>query len=137
MAKTSGVGWEHCTVDNAAGADKEIMRDITNVDWSTPMNTQVITGLDQLAEERLGLLMDFSGTLNSVFNPTAVTGSHAVLATGDMRVARTLLLVVAACSMTNEVLLTDCKYTRTTAGEFTGQHPFVLASGTVPTWTGP
>jgi len=134
MAKESGLGWTACTVDNAAGAAKDIKRDVTNLDWSTPMNTAVVTGLDQLAEERLGLLMDFSGTLNTAFNPAADRG-HAVLATGDLRVTRTLLLTVSAQILSNEVLFTDCKYTRSANGEFTGQHPFVLQSGIVPTWT--
>jgi hypothetical protein len=134
MAKESGLGWTACTVDNAAGVAKDIKRDVTNLDWSTPMNTAVVTGLDQLAEERLGLLMDFNGTLNTAFNPAA-DRQHAVLSTGDLRVARTLLLTVSAQILTNEVLFTDSKYTRSANGEFTGQHPFVLQSGIVPTWT--
>ena len=134
MAKTSGLGWTTCTMDNAATAAKDIKRDVTNLDFATPMNTAVVTGLDQLAEERIGLLMDFSGSLNTAFNPAA-DRAHLVLATGDMRVPRTLLLEISGQSLTNEVLLTDCKYTRSANGEFTGQHPFVLSSGIVPTWT--
>lgn len=134
MAKETGLGWTTCSADNASGSLKDIKNDVTNLEWSTPLNVQETTGLDKSAMERLGLLMDFSGTLNSVFNP-ATDRIFPVLIAGDMRVARTLTLVISAQTLTNEVLFTDAAMTRAASGEFTGSHPFVLQNGTTPTWS--
>lgn len=133
MAKVSGLGWTTCSVDDAASALQDIKNDLTNIEFATPYNVQEITGLDKSAMERLLLLADFSGTLNSVFNPSA-NKIHAVMS-GDLRVIRTLSIVVSAKTLPNEVLFTDYHLTRAASGEFTGSHPFVLADGTTPTWS--
>lgn len=133
MAKESGLGWTTLSVDDAAGSLQDIKNDITNFDFATPYASQVITGVDKSAEERLALLADFTGTLNAVFNPAA-NRVHAVMA-GNLRVVRTLTLVISSKTLTNEVLLTDYKLTRAAGGEFTAQIPFLLADGTVPTWS--
>jgi hypothetical protein len=134
MAKSTGLGWTTASVDNAASVLKDIKNDITNLDIATPYNQQEVTGIDKYAVERLQLLADVSGTLNCVFNPSA-DRSHAVLGEGDMRVARTLSLTVGGKSLSNEVLFTDYALTRAAGGELTTSSPFVLADGTVPTWT--
>ena len=133
MAKVTGLGWTTLSTDDAAAALQDIKNDITNFDFSTPYNTQEVTGVDKSAMERLALLADFSGTLNSVFNPSA-NRIHAVMS-GDLRVVRTLTLVASGKTLNNEVLYTDYALTRAAGGEFTAQHPFVLADGTTPTWT--
>lgn len=132
MAKVSGLGWTTCSVDDAAGSLKDLRNDFTNIEFATPYNVQEITGLDKSAMERLLLLADFNGTLNSVFNPSA-NQVHAVMS-GDLRVIRTLSIVVSTKSLPNEVLFTDYHLTRAASGEFTAAHPFVLADGTTPTW---
>jgi hypothetical protein len=133
MAKESGLGWTTLSVDDDGASLRDIKNDVTNFDFATPYNPQVITGVDKSAEERLALLADFSGTLNGVFNPSA-NRAHAVFS-GDLRVVRTLSLVISAQNLSNEVLFTDYALTRAAGGEFTYATPFLLADGTVPNWT--
>ena len=133
MAKETGLGITTLSMDDAAGAAKDIRNDVTNFEIATPYNTQEVTGVDKSAMERLLLLADFSATLNFVFNPSA-NQIHAVLS-GDLRVVRTLTLTVSGQSLANEVYATDYALTRAAGGELTGQAPLVLANGTVPDWT--
>lgn len=135
MAKESGVGWTTCSVDNAAGAAKDIRNDCTNLQFATPRTVQDITGLDKSAIERLLLLADFSVTLNGVFNDAA-DKSHDVFKTvPSTSVARTTTLVVSGQTLANECLFTDYPLTRAAGGELTWAVPGVLADGTVPTWS--
>ena len=133
MAKVSGAGQTTLSCDNAAGSLKDIKNDVTNWDIATPYNSQVITGVDKNAEERLNTIADASGQLNTVFNPTADRG-HAVLS-GDLRVVRTLTHVIAGATFTCEALLSDYKVQRSTSAELTAQSPWSLADGTLPAWT--
>lgn len=132
MAKQSGLGWTTCNVDDDTGTPRDIKNDITNQDMSITYNPQEITGLDKFAMERLLLLADLSGTMNSVFNPSA-NRVHAVFA-GDLRVTRTVTNVIAAQTLAAEVLFTAYNLTRAASGEFTAEHPYVLADGTTPDW---
>lgn len=132
MAKETGLGWTTLTVENDAAVAQDIRNDLTNLDFATPYNTQEITGIDKFAMERQLLLADFTGTLNSVFNPAA-NRVHDVMS-GDLRVARTMVITISGQSLTNDVLFTDYALTRAAGGEFTAQHPFVLQNGAVPTW---
>lgn len=132
MAKETGLGWTTLSLDDAAASLRDIKNDVTNLDFSTPYGSQEVTGVDKSAYERLALLADFSGTLNGVFNPAA-NRAHAVLS-GDLRVVRTLSLVISTKSLSNEVLIGEYALTRAAGGEFTWQAPFSLADGTVPTW---
>ncbi len=133
MAKVSGLGWTTLSIDDAAGTLRDVRNDLTNIEFSTPYNLQEITGIDKSGMERLSLLADFSATLNSVFNPSA-NQIHAVMS-GDLRVVRTLSIVVSAKTLPNEVLFSGYNLTRAASGEFTAQHPCSLADGTVPTWS--
>jgi hypothetical protein len=133
MAKITGLGWTTLSLDNASAAAQDIRNDVTNFDFATPFAQQEVTGVDKSAYERLQLLADFSGTLNAVFNPSA-NRVHAV-ASGDMRVIRTLALTGGGVTLNNEVLLTNYSLTRAAGGEYTCQIPFVLADGTTPTWS--
>ncbi len=133
MAKETGLGWTTCSVDNASSSLQDIKNDVTNLEFSTPSNLQEVTGIDKYAMERLALLQDFTGTLSGVFNPSA-NRIHAVMS-GDLRVVRTLSLVISTKSLSNEVLFSDYALTRGAGGEFTTSCPFSLADGTVPTWS--
>lgn len=133
MAKETGLGWTTLNVDDDGGVVRDIRNDLTNLDFATPYNMQEVTGIDKFAIERLPLLADFSGTLNSVFNPAA-NRVHDVFS-GNLRVVRSMGIVISAQTLPNEVLFTDYALTRAAGGEFTAQHPFVLADGTVPTWS--
>jgi hypothetical protein len=133
MAKVSGLGWTRHDVDDASGTNRDIRNDITNMDWSTPYDSQEITGLDKLGYERLALLADASGTMNGVFNPSA-NRAHAVLA-GDLRVIRTIGTTIAAQILNIEALISSYDLARAAGGEFTWKAPWQLADGTVPTWS--
>jgi hypothetical protein len=134
MAKTSGLGWTTCSVDDSAGTLRAIINDVTNLQFATPRADWNVTGIDKSAMERILLLADFSLTLNIAFNPAA-NASHDVFKTvPSTSVARTTTLTVAAKTLTNEVLYTDYPVSRSDSGELTAAVPGVLADGTVPTW---
>src|SRR5258706_16170279 len=116
MAKVSGLGWSVLSVDDAAGSPQDIRNDLTNIEFATPYAVQEVTGIDKSATERLALLADLSGTLNSVFNPSA-NRVHAVFA-GDLRVIRTVTATIAAKTLAAECLFTDYALTRAAGGEF-------------------
>ena len=133
MAKESGIGMS-IAVDDSGGSARTISNDITNFDFSTPRNVQVVTGLDKSAEERLQLLADFSITINGVFND-ASNQSHAVFSTvPSSSVARTVTITVSGQSLPNEAFINDYAITRAATGEFTFSAPGTLTGGTVPTW---
>jgi hypothetical protein len=135
MAKTTGLGWTTCSIDDSAGAVEAIRNDFTDMQFSTPRGVQDVTGIDKSAMERLLLLADFSITLNGVFNPAASPSSHDVFKTvPSTSVARTTTLTVSAKTLANEVLYTDYQLKRGTDGSLTFTAPGVLADGTVPTW---
>ncbi|MFJ6667411.1 hypothetical protein [Streptomyces sp. NPDC091383] len=134
MAKTSGLGWSVCSVDDASGTPKAIINDVTNLQFATPRATQDITGIDKSAIERLLLLADFSITLNIVAD-FATGQAHDVFKTvPSTSVARTTTLTVAGKTLANEVLYTDYPLQRSNSGELTASVPGVLADGTVPVW---
>ena len=133
MAKESGIGMS-IAVDDSGGSARTISNDITNFDFSTPRNGQVVTGLDKSAEERLQLLADFSITINGVFND-ASNQSHAVFSTvPSSSVARTVTITVSGQSLPNETFFNDYAITRAATGELTFSAPGTLTGGTVPTW---
>lgn len=133
MAKETGLGWTTFSVDDDGTSARDIRNDCTNLEFATPYAQQEVTGIDKFATERLLLLADFTCTPSGVFNPAA-NRAHSVLS-GDLRVVRTVAIVVSAQSLSNECLQTDYNLTRNQNGEFTWQAPFVLADGTVPNWT--
>lgn len=134
MAKSTGLGWSTLSVDSSVPTLTDIRNDVTNFEFSTPVAVQEVTGIDKSAIERLLLLRDFSITMNGVFNPAL---SHTVFEDiGSTSVVRTVTIVVAAKTLTNECLLTDYAFTRGDDGSATWSVPGVLADGTVPDWTG-
>ena len=134
MAKTSGLGWSVCSVDDAAGTVKAIINDVTNLQFATPRGVQDVTGIDKSAYERLLLLADFSITLNIVAD-FATGAAHDVFKTvPSTSVARTTTLTVAGKTLANEGLYTDYPLQRSNSGELTAAVPGVLADGTVPLW---
>jgi len=133
MAKESGIAMS-IAVDDSGGSARTISNDITNFDFSTPRNVQVITGLDKSAEERLQLLADFTITLNGVFND-ASNVSHAVFSTvPSSSVVRTVTITISGQSLPNETFFNDYAISRPATGELTWSCPGTLGNGTVPTW---
>lgn len=135
MAKQSGLGWTTCSVDDAGGTPQTIINDVTNLQFATPRGVQDVTGINKSAYERILLLADFAITLNVVFNPSSNQEHDVFKTVPSTSVARTTTLVVAAKTLTNEVLYTDYPLTRADSGEFTASVPGVLADGTVPVWS--
>lgn len=133
MAKSSGLGWTTCSLDDSGGTLRAIINDVTNLDFSTPRAVFDWTGIDKSAMERGSGLADFSANLNMVWNPGATTTMFAVCSVLDN--ARTFTLVVGGKTLSNEVLLTDFQLSRGNDGDFRGTVPLVLQSGTVPTWS--
>lgn len=134
------MGWKTFTVDDGGGVARAIKNDITNFDFSTPLALQDVTGIDKSANERIGLLHDFSINVEGPFDNAATTSSHAVFSTvASGAVARTTLLVVTGSNgdstLTNEVIYSDYAFTRSNTGPFIFKSPGVLADGTVPTWS--
>jgi hypothetical protein len=139
MAKTSGLSQTALSVDDSAGAVKDIRNDITNWQMATPRAVQDVTGVDKAAMERLLLLADFSITLNGVFNDSA-NQAHAVFKTvPSTSVARTVTITVTgtvgANTLAPECLFTDYAITRNNDGALTWSAPGVLQNGTAPTWS--
>lgn len=139
MAKTTGMAQTALSIDDSAGAVKDIRNDITNWQFATPRGVQDVTGVDKSAMERLLLLADFSITCNGVFNDSA-NQAHAVFKTvPSTSVARTTTVTitgtVGANTIAPEVLYTDYALTRATDGSLVWTAPGVLQSGTVPTWS--
>jgi len=121
-------------VDDSGGSARTISNDITDFSLNTPRNTQVITGLDKSAEERLQLLADFTCTINGVFDDAANV-AHAVFATvPSSSVARTVTITISGQSLPNETFFNDYALTRAASGELTWSCPGTLSGGTVPTW---
>lgn len=135
MAKSSGLGWTTCSLDNSGGSAQAIKNDVTDLQFSTPRGVQDITGIDKSAYERLLLLADFSCSLKGVFNPGSSPSAHDTLKTVPSTSAtRTLTLTVGGVTLAPEVIVTDYQLSRSTSGELTWTAPCQLADGTVPTW---
>lgn len=140
MSKTGGLGWTTFSVDDGGGDARDIRNDCRSLDFETPRGVWDVTGLDKSAFERVLLLSDFSATPKGVFNDAATTGAHTVLKTAaSSSVMRAVSIVVTGSAgtntLTNECLLTNYKVNRSEEGELTWEAPFVLADGTVPTWS--
>lgn len=140
MAKTSGLGGV-IKVADASSVLQTITNDITNYTFTTPRNVQDVTGVDKSANERLLLLVDFTVTMNGVFNSASANMSHAVFKTiPSTSVQRTVEIDPIGTTATfpklsNLCVLTDYQITRANTGELTFQVPGSLADGTVPAWT--
>lgn len=123
-------------LDDATGDPDDIRDCSTSLNFAMPRAIQDATALDKSAMERLLLLADFSGTITGIFDD-AVDKAHEVLKTvgSATPTSRTLGIVVSGQTLNNEVHVTDYALTRSQDGGFTWTAPFVLANGTVPTWS--
>ena len=134
MAKESGITTS-VAVDDSGGSARTISNDIVSFDFSTPRNTQDVTGLDKSAVEKLQLLADFSVNINGVFNDGS-NMSHAVFSTvPSSSVVRTVTIAVSGQTLAVETFFNDYSLTRAASGELTFTAPGVLGNGAVPTWS--
>ncbi len=135
MTKESGMGVSVLSVDDSSTAAQTILNDITDFSISTPRGVQDVTGVDKSAKEALLLLVDYSLTLNGVFNDAA-NQSHAVFKTvPSTSVARTVTYTHSTQTLAAEILFTDYALTRGTDGSLVWTAPGVLATGVVPSWS--
>lgn len=135
MAKETGLAWTAWTVDDASGTARAIRNDVTQCNFATPRAVLDDTGLDKSAYERLLGLADLTGTFTVWFNDAANAAFDVVKTVSSTSNARTLTNTVSGNTLAAEVYLTDQPWTRGQDGAFTAAIPFVLADGTVPSWT--
>lgn len=128
------------SIDNSAGALKDLSSEVTNWSLTGSRGTVDITGQDKSAVEKLHLLADGGFEISGPFNPTA-DKSHSVLS--DLDNVRTVTVAIsddgAAVSggdpeLDMEMLITSYDLSRGADGGLTFSASFVLADGTVPNW---
>lgn len=141
MAKVSGLAWTTLSVGDGTNTSTDIRNDITNLAVTTPRAVQDVTGIDKSANERLLLLVDFTCTLNGIFNPSV---SHPVLSTiPSTSVNRCFLMTTNGKNLNlgstgagnGAVIFTDYPITRAATGELTWAVPGSGSTGTVPQWS--
>jgi hypothetical protein len=135
MPKESGIGWTTFSVDDDGGNVRVIKNDITDVAIAIPAADKVSTGLDKSAEERQRLLQDAQVTANGIYNPTLLTGAHAVLSTVNHGVNRTFTMTVSAQTLAMEMLLESYELNRADDGSLGFASVANLGNGTVPAWS--
>lgn len=134
MAKENGLGMT-CSVDDSGGTPKAIGNDITQLNFSTPRGVQDVTGINKSAMERLLNLADFQISMTVVFNDAADQCFAVFKTVPSSSAARTVTLAHSGQTLANEVLFSDCPWTRAPDGAFTGAPTGALSDGTVPTWS--
>lgn len=134
MAKQTGLAWTTLTVDKSDQTTAvDIRNDTTNLNFSTPLAVQDVTGIDKSYNERLGLLGDFSIELDGDFNPAT---SHTVFSDLLTRKSRATTIVIGGATLGPiNVLYTDYQLTRDNSGSFVWKVPGGLADGAQPTWS--
>jgi len=125
------------TVDDSAGAGKDISNDITSITISTPSEHYDVTGLDKSAMEKLLGRADAIVTLNGIFNDGA-DKSHAVLkdyrTLSGSEVGRTVALAASGQTLSMEMLFENYELSLS-GGQLTWTATCHLADGTVPAWS--
>lgn len=134
MAKESGITMT-VNVDDSGGTARDLSNEISSLDFATPRNVQVVTGVGQSAEERLLLLADLTATLNGRAFNDAANNSHDVFKNvGTTSVQRTLSIAISGQTLADEVWLTDYALSRGDDGSITYTVPAVLADGSLTGW---
>ena len=139
MAKQPGFPVK-ISIDNSAGALKDLSNEVTNWTLTGSRGTVDVSGQDKSGVEKLHLLADGGFTITGPFNPT-VDKSHAVLS--DLDNVRSVTVAIsddgAAVSsgdpeLDMEMLITNYDLSRGADGSLTFTASFVLADGTAPNW---
>jgi len=130
------------TVDNAAGAGKDISNDITSFNVSTPRGVQDITGLDKSAVERILLRADGNISMTGVYNASTADKSHDVFksvptqsGTGTGATRTVVIVYPGTKTLTMECVLTDYQVSMGADGSLTWTVPGSIADGVAPTWS--
>ena len=126
------------TIDDSAGAGKDISNDILTVGIRTPSGVQDVTGVDKAGMERLLLLGDGEVALTGVFNDAA-NMSHAVFKNYRTilagQVGRTVALAMSGQTLSMEMVAESYDLTRGADGILTWAVTLRLSDGTVPAWS--
>ena len=136
MAKESGMGMT-VTIDNPAGAGKDLSNDITSISFGTPRGVQDVTGLDVAAMERILLLADGTVSISGVFNDTADKSHDVFKDVSTTSVARTTVILVSGQQLAMEILFTEYVLNRAADGSLVWTASGSLADGTAPVWSTP
>ena len=132
MAKESGIGMT-VTVDNSAGAAKDISNDVLSLSFGTPQGLLDVTGVDKSAFERIIGLADGNVQITHAFNDAADM-SHVVLH-ATRSGSRTVAIAISGQTLTMECTIANAGYARGTDGSFIGTVDLQLNNGTAPAWT--
>ncbi len=134
MAVESGITMS-LSIDDSASAAQDIATESSTLDFATPREEQIITGLDHSAQARLQLLADFSATLGLPGFDDAADKTHDVFKSiPSSSVARTVTIAISGQTLAVEAFLMDYQFSRAISGELSITVPMVLAGGVVPTW---
>ena len=120
-----------CAIDDSGGNARSIENDITALTFDTPQSLQDTTGLDKSANERLGLLRDFTCSVTAVFNDAAARSFAVFSITSTIR---TVTIVHSGQTLPNEAFIGTVSWQRGADGAFNISAGLSLGSGTVPTW---
>ncbi len=131
MTKQTGIGVTN-SIDDDTGTPVACGPDITNFDLAMPRGVDDVTGVTQVAYDRLLLLAD------ATFNPTGVMNpalSHTVFdSISTTSVPRTVAVDLGTPTWSNEFLFTDYAVTRDTSGSLRWSAPGVLTGGVINAW---
>jgi hypothetical protein len=134
MAIESGITMS-LSIDDSGGSARDIATEASTLDFATPREEQLITGLDHSAQARMQLLADFSATLGLPGLDDASNSTHAVFKNvSSTSVARTVTIAISGQTLAVEAFMMDYAWSRAQSGELSISVPMVLASGSVPTW---
>jgi len=122
-------------IDDAGGVARTISNDITQLDWSTPRAVQDTTGIDKFAMERLLNIADFQVNMTVIFDDASNMAFDVFKTITSGSVQRTVALSHSGQNLNNEVLFSDCPWSRAQNGELTAKPTGALADGTIPAWS--
>jgi hypothetical protein len=134
MAKITGLGMS-VTVDNSAGAGKNISNDINDISFSTPRGMVDVTGLDKSGIERLLLLADGKVQIKGTPNMTADMSHDVFKTVPTTSVSRTVVIVVGGATLTMELMFSEYGFSRDGSGKLVFTATGENADGSVPIWS--
>jgi hypothetical protein len=134
MTKQTGLG-ATITVDDSSTAARDISLDVRDFQFATPRGVIEVTGVSQSAVERLLGLADASVTLNGVMDTGSNLAHDVFKSVPSSSVERTVAIVVAAKTLSMEMMPTDYQIKRDDTAKLEWTVPLVLSNGAVPTWS--
>lgn len=135
MAIQSGIPMV-VTLDDSGDSPRIISADVVSLDFSTPINSEEIQGVDKTGIQRLSLLADFSATLSCKFDDTAVTNAWNVLKDASSVIQeRDLSIAISGQTLDVDVVVTDTQFSRGADGSFNITSPLSMGDGVPAVWS--